>query len=325
MVKYYRGYFESMYDIKKIDNWKNKMKESISSKVDKQIKGQIESAQQQDAPLLENISNKVKKSLARIKVVVIFQCKEATIVIPLKANNTSPNNTTRTTTINTAISGVKESTMRLEQLEFSTQNYSDNKSVYLRLKKLEANNFKPSKSRYSITIIPSYLLENSPTKIFNIKTDSIWNLELFYSKTNTKSEAVLKLRNLFINLLPKKSSSAKNFKIPNIEKLIDSFTKFVDTNKQKLSSNLEKVKDKGISLNNLTRENVSINMSTPNWNMECSDVTMNMLSPLDMSVKGSMKLASSQVTDMVDKFLELEGQLIHSKVFITHPPLSYKL
>ena len=295
-----------MYDVKKLDQWKSKMKETISSKVDQQIKGQIESAQQSEAPLLENISNKVKKSLARIKVVVIFQCKEAVIVIPLKTKTSLPTSN--------VTSSVKESTMRLEQFEFSTQNYSDKTSVYLRLKKLEANQFKPSKSRYFITIIPSYLLDASPTKIFNIKTDNIWNLELQYSKTKSKSEAVVKLRNLFINLLPKNSSNAKKFKIPNIENLLASFTKFVDTNKQKISSNLEKVKDKGISLNNLTRENASINVSTPNWNMECSDVTMNMLDPQDSSIKGSMKLGSSQVTDMVDKFLELEGQLIHTKV-----------
>jgi len=216
----------------------------------------------------------------------------------------------------------KPITVTFQSLQSGFENTVDKQNVVAKMKSLEMKEVEST--GYLFSLSPISQSESSPTVIFNLKTDDVFNFQFYYSRSSKKgepsaSEVKARLQDMQIVLQAKPTDPEKETAdvpvtaLPNIQEFFQRIVNLVDSKREEVLSKLEKLKEKEKDILTL-KENIQKIKFDLRWSVEMGDCEVSYLDA-DGRPRGGFKVNNNtQVNKMMNKFIETENLLVDTKL-----------
>jgi len=184
----------------------------------------------------------------------------------------------------------------------------------LQIKDVESNG-------YQFSLTPIAASDSSPTAIFQLKSDDAYNFQFHYLRNSKKdepsfSEAKARLQEMQIVVQSKEVDPEKPpapTTIPDIQEMFHKVVNLIDSKREQVKSKLEKFKKKEKDILTL-KEKVGKLKFDLRWNLEMGDCEIGFFDS-DGKSRGALKVNNStQVNQMMNKFIETENLLVNTKL-----------
>jgi len=222
----------------------------------------------------------------------------------------------------------KPITVSFQLLEAGFENTVDKQNIVAKMKSMEMKEVDIPRTPHIFSFNPLPMSESSPSTIFQLPTDDIFNFQFYYSRTSKKGEGSLsevkaRLQDMQVLLQSKPSDPSKKDQgfqgssLPDLQELFQKLVNMLDSKREKFFSKLEKIQEKAKEKEKdiLTlKENLQNIKFDLRWNLEMGDCEIALLDA-DGKARGAFRVHnSSQVNKMMKKFIDTENQLVHTKM-----------
>jgi len=217
----------------------------------------------------------------------------------------------------------KPITISFNSLQTGFENTTEKQNIVAKMRNLELKDVDLFGFGYLFSLSPIPVSESSPTVIFQLKDDDVYNFEFYYSRASKKdepssSEVKARLQDMQIALQakahdPSKDETSSSESLPNIQEMFQKVTDFLESKRGEVMTHLGKLKEKEKDILAIKENLQKINIDLK-WNLEMGDCEINIVDAEGKHRGGFKVNNTSQVNKMMRKFIETESQLIHTKL-----------